>query len=360
MAAQLIKKDSTSFSVDQDGKGTLKVIYQVEGDSLADIVKSTDVFPKLNSEHDEIQGVYLNSVDISPNGNLDRKVQALATLTYGEKADEHTAGGSGGEPGTTYHTGITSINISYNESTRPLMEAYAANGKKYQLLNSAGCRIEAETTEMIMNLTVNYRTHNLPQLLTNPIINKTDEKIAGFTVSAYTGKLMPISVSYSTEDEVSFYECSLQVLVHPRSWEIQFLNVGTMCYWKDSSGNIIKQPANIYRYTPWTSAEMTDNMKIQPKYGSIDDVIAAQKAYWNAVGDKNEKIPYEEVTEPMPLERDGTLRLSSIQAGIDPDDDNNGSQTLSPYLVYRRFDCPVGDWPSDIPTSLTWLGSSTT
>lgn len=334
-------EEDKKISVDSSGRMTIKRYMQFEADRLNEIAIST-ALPQIESRHPELTGFYLNSIDLNPNGNRDRKVQALAVLSYVNSSTSRNVLHFGGEP---WELDAQNVNIDYIEMPKPLTAGTKADGTIIQNLNSANCRILAETTEsvMILSFTYSVKARTTNDLVTNfdPIINKTSTKVAGIEIPEFMGKLMPLKSTYVVEYENGgtrvkrrYWNYSAQIQIRATGWAKKELDVGTMCYWKNSDGIIVPKPSNIYRYTPWKSSSMADNLKVAPKFGSIDDVIAAQKAYWQASGaDKTERIPYEEITEPMPLRPDGTLYEEALENPL-----------LYPYNEIEIYDCNIGSW----------------
>ena len=63
-------------------------------------------------------------------------------------------------------------------------------------------------------------------------------------------------------------------------------------------------------------------------------MINAINKYHEADGvEETDNIPYEEITEPMPLRKDGTLYEEALE---DP--------ALYPYNTIEIFDCEIGSW----------------
>ena len=339
--AKLIAAEDRSASVDKNGKITLKRYMQFEADSITDIVLST-LLPQVGSRHPDHTGFYLESVgEFSKTGNRDRGVQALVPLVYVNTISPSSAMHFGGEP---WELGAQNVQISFIEQKKPLINGHAIDGTTLvQCLNSAGCQILAETTETIMVLSfmfsVKAKTTNDWNSNFSPVINKSTETVAGITIPEYMGKLLPMQANYVVEYESNgttvkrrYWNYNAQIQISPSGWANRLLDVGTMAKFKNEDGTLRKYPENIYKYTPWKSADAAENMKVAPKFGNIDAVINAMKEYWAATGG-TDRIPYEEVTEPMPLRADGTIYEEALE-----------NPSLYPYREIELYDCEIGSW----------------
>ncbi len=148
--------------------------------------------------------------------------------------------------------------------------------------------------------------------------------------------LMPMNAAYvaDVDDDGEIYrrywKMSATILENDRTWQRKVLNVGTLARLKEGEA-----PRPIYQYSPWLPKNSADqNARIPPRFGSIDDVIAAQKAYEES--GKNEKgitIPYNEITEPMPLTDKGLLFQAAIE---DP--------MKNPYIELVYYEYPPTSW----------------
>lgn len=343
MAVNVVAVEDRSASVDKNGKITLKRYMQFEADSITDIVLST-LLPQVGSRHPERTGFYLESVgEFSKSGNKDRGVQALVPLVYVNTISPSSAMHFGGEP---WELGAQNVQISFIERQVPLISGTGIDGTTIvQALNSAGCQILAETTETVMVLSfmfsVKAKTTNDWNSNMFPVINKTTETVAGITIPEHMGKLLPMSANYVVEYESNgttvkrrYWNYNAQIQISASGWAKKLLDVGTMAKFKNEDGILRKYPENIYKYTPWNSTNMTQNMKIAPKFGNIDAVIKAMKEYWAATGG-TDRIPYEEVTEPMPLRADGTIYEEALENPL-----------LYPYREIELYDCEIGSWNS--------------
>lgn len=367
MAVEIMFREDRGASVDSSGATTFTHVIQFQGDSLMEIMTSR-LLPSRGSRHPQNSAFYLDSIDIEPNGNLKRRCQALATLTYSNGSEllrDFT-----GDP---WDLGAQNFTSNYVSVSKPLLKGWQyIEGKglqrdelrEVQNLNTAGCRILAETSENIREISFTYcvkaKLSGDFDGNDTAIINKKTEKVAGIQIPARTGLLLPLSANFITEYEGSgnrvrrkYWEVSATIQIKKNGWSKDELNIGTLSFPKDNTtGKAIRIPQAIFRYTPWVSKKDEDNIRVRPVFGSIDDVIRAKNVYAKAVSgydpegtvppageqEKNyqsawDKLPYEEVTEPMPLREDGTLFTEALEDPV-----NN------PYLVLKIYDAPIGSW----------------
>lgn len=323
-----------------ENKTTITREIQFEADDIIEIATS-NLLPQSRSRHPKLSAYYLESSRTVQVGNLNRRVQARATLSYVNSSSSVNYV-SGVDP---WDLGAQNVNFDFIESPTQLTIGTKKDGTYIQNLNSARCRILAETTESIAVLSFSFsvkaKASGEPQVNFNPIINKDTVKVAGIEIPEYMGKLLPLKTTYVVEykeDGVSikrrFWDYSAQIQIRALGWAKTELDVGTLCYFKNSDGVIVPKPRAIYCYTPWESSKLEDKLKVAPRYGSLDDVINAINKYHEADGvEETDNIPYEEITEPMPLRKDGTLYEEALE---DP--------ALYPYNTIEIFDCEIGSW----------------
>lgn len=319
---------------------TLESEMIVEADSIAEAMGSA-IIPQYGSRHRHNARLLLASRNFEPVGNIGRKVQISVKLTYTDESDAATLEADANkEP---WELGAQNVHVSYTTEPVPLKYGYRLNGDLKQIKNSAGRRLLVETQNTIRQISfvfcVKAKNKGEPPINDDEIINSRTETVAGYTFEPYYAKLMPMNATFVPETDEngnttrSYWQIEAVILENKRSWQRKALNVGTMAKFDP------EKPAQpIYQYTPWTSEKDEENIKIKPKFGSIDDVIAAKKAYSDKFAD-NEKqsrfdmLPYQEITEPLPLTKDGKVDENAL---IDPE--NN------PYLVVPYFETKPASW----------------
>jgi hypothetical protein len=336
MAVTIIHK-AEDVSAQSEGKiTTLERVMIVNGDNMAEIA-SSNIIPKNDSRHPLNSSFVLTNRQFERVGNVGRKVQAQVTLTYsnaGEVAEDNK------DP---WDLDAQNVQISYNTEPTPLLEGYKKNGEKIQLLNSAGSRLLIEGQSIIRQISfmfcVKAKKSGEAPINNRAIINSSAETVAGYSFAAFTAMLMPMNASFvqdvNDDGEIyrRYWQIEAVILENEKTWQRKALNVGTMAKFSTT-----KPAQPIYQYTPWTSDSDAENMLVKPKFGSIDDVIAAKNAYANNFPDSEKQsrfdmLPYQEITEPLPLTVDGKVYE---QALVDPK--NN------PYLVVPYFETKPANW----------------
>ena len=373
MAVVIIAEEDRQLQVSASGVTTFTREMQLEGENLMEIATSPLV-PQRGWRHPQNTAFFLDTIEISPNGNKGRKVQALATLTYNNSAEllkEFTE-----EP---WELGAQNFSSSFEATSVAFVSGYAKLAKNPSVLNSggwkvvqnvntAGGRIEAETERYVQNITFTYSVKGKADKnfegANTAYINKNSETVAGIKIEPLTGLLMPQAATFITEyygnGEIKrqYWNVETTIRINPETWSKKELNVGTMCYFYGKDKKIVKHPYNIFSYTPWKSRNESDNMAVLPEFGSIGDVIRAKHKYaetitgvtYSALQNKDSQtvqkyqqafdaLPYSEVTEPMPLLPNGALDLQAIE---DPQN--------YPYYVLNIFDHTVCSWSKfDLP-----------
>ena len=313
---------------------TISRRMRVEGDSLMEIVQSSKI-PKKDSRHPANSTFQVTEVQFEPSGNLGRRVQATINITY---SNEGNVGGDGDKD--PWELDASDVNVNYTTENVPLLYGYNKNGDLRQMLNKAGLRLEVQTQHYLRQITFSFavKAKSSGEAPTNnrPFINKDSVKAAGYTFAPYEAMLMPMNAAYvaDVDDDGEIYrrywKMSATILENDRTWQRKVLNVGTLARLKEGEA-----PRPIYQYSPWLPKNSADqNARIPPRFGSIDDVIAAQKAYEES--GKNEKgitIPYNEITEPMPLTDKGLLFQAAIE---DP--------MKNPYIELVYYEYPPTSW----------------
>ena len=365
MAVQIIAQEDRGLETSSEGVTTFTRVMQLEGDSLMEIGTSK-MLPQRGWRHPENSAFFLDSISIDPNGNKGRKVQALATLVYNNSAELLKEFNE--DP---WDIGAQNFNSRYVSITEPFIYGYNKDGKVIQNLNSANCRIIAETNRYIREITFHYAVEEKSSRdfegTDEAIINKSSITVAGVKIEPLTGLLLPFDVRNVIEYEPTgdkikrqYWDVYATIQINKNGWARRELNVGTMCFFKvNQTSKISRVPKQIYTFTPWRSKNSDENLKTQPRFGSIDDVISAKNYYASimsgyspetatepATDDQTQKyqiawdsLPFSEVTEPMPLYGDGTIYEQAIY---------NPSQF--PYLELKIYDTKISSWKKfDLP-----------
>ena len=150
MSVEIIAREDRGASVDSSGAVSFSHVIQFEGDSLMEIVSST-LLPQRGSRHPQNTAFFLDSLEVQPNGNKGRRVQALATLNYSNSTELTRY--YGGDP---WDLGAQNVTETTQEAQIAFISGWDERGNEIANVNSAGCRILSETTEPIIVLSFSY------------------------------------------------------------------------------------------------------------------------------------------------------------------------------------------------------------
>lgn len=345
MAVQVTFEEDTGCRITESGTEIVREKV-ISADTLAGALSSKQI-PAYGTRHPVFTNLRLVSGSVQRSGNDGGKWQGFWSGTYASS-----------DAGGKLISGVDPWELDAQEYSKdpfpievPMIGGYDKKGKYHRLLNSAGCILQRQKTiyghshKFIYCVRGNKKA---PDFGNHAVINATSCKVAGETFDAFTAMLLPPSVSFRVEYDDdgtvkrSYWEVSVEIRVHPETWETETLNVGTMARFKNEKGEIIKTPEQIYKFTPWKSKNAAENYGVKPKFGSIRDVAKAKHDYAILVsgGAKNDdyykaynELPWEEVTEPLPLRQDGTVYTEAME-----DPDNNE------YYVLPLFDTIIGSF----------------
>ena len=315
----------------QNKRNQYKRLMRVEGDSLIEIMNSTLV-PMDNSRHPDDSRYILKSRDFQIVGNVNRRVQCQVELSY-EKGTFSGWGNFAEDTGDKdpWKLGAFNVSISSVSESAPFVKGYDSNGTARDVVNTAGSRLVTETqrylTQISFSFCVDANKTTSPPVNRSPSINAGVENVIGYRFPAFTGLLQPMNaelvVEYGDGGKVSrrYWQISATILYNPQTHKKETLNVGTMAkFARPGSTQIDDIPKPIYQYTPWDSTQTEVNMMKRPQFGSIDHVIAAKIKYAklfpaNQYKERFDELPWHEMTEPLPLNMDGTIDTGALLGG---------------------------------------------
>ncbi|MCQ2377762.1 MAG: hypothetical protein MJ016_00940 [Victivallaceae bacterium] len=342
MAVEKVKERYVSSAT--ANRATNIVVEQYyEADDLMELVTSK----KLPMEGARLRGnsaYFLTSreVEVVGNGNTSkvRGIQARVTLTYTLSTDVIRMYSK--DP---WDIGAQNVNIQFSSITVPLTTGFTVSGKEIPIVNTAKCPIAAETSEYIKELHFTYcqraipgNNRGFPKIAEEPSRNASTYQIAGTTIPAKCGKILPQTARYIAEyneDETIFreyWEIDTTILIRKRKygWSLDLLNIGTSAFTDDSDGKVVA----IWRYFPWTKDAKTK----EPKFGSYQTASNARETYAASCGEVGSdeyakafnEFPMEEVTEPFPLDKAGKIDTGAMETGN--------------YLTLEVCDCDTMSW----------------
>lgn len=369
MANQQLDVSRTPYryvSLESNGnnKATLTVEAKFTANSMLEVYKSK-LMPMNGSTLPDDTRFVLRSRSLRQLGNRNEdngKLQFIATLSY-----ETSGTGGGASMGSNdqdpWDLGATNVQLGTAHDQKPLTKSYGADSGKLteQPTNTAGDILPVDSSRNYQVLRFEYciKGEDPPGRNFIPFINKSSEKVAGIDIPKHCGKLMPLSGTYIVEydddgEEKRKYwrmqaeiyiknekECSPSNLVvggNTSPWAIELLNVGTRARFGNN-----QMPDTIWRYYEPQDNEINESSK--PIYGTAAMAVAAKKKFIDSLpADKKKNppnFPITEVTEPLPLDKDGKLATGLMEAG----NDNRK------YLVVAVFDCPTASWSGfDMPS----------
>lgn len=332
---------------------TIQRIMRAEGETLGDVVFS-NIIPQPNSRHPDNSFYWLTERSFSIVGNMRRKTQVQIDLTY---TNSRSGGGGGGASDEEdrykqpWELGATQVSIRTSSSNKPFIVGYnPTTGALEQVLNSAGCRIEAETqkNDLVISFTYCVKGNRTPPVNKDPIINSSNVIVAGYVFAPQTAKLMPLQaeliVDYNSDGTESrrYWNIKAEIIYKKEGHAREFLDVGSLARFKNSSGVIDPTPKPIYQYTPWTSKEINKKEDTRATIGSLDMVIQAKHTYAQLYSSSAtsvdyqrawDELPFNEITEKLPLRADGTVFVEAMKDPI-----------KYPYHKKRWVDCEIVDW----------------
>ena len=320
--ATLEKVRDEDYSISADGSSVTRIKY-VEGESLKDIVDS-GLLPGYRSVHPVFRQMRLESGNFEQTGNTDGKIQGIWTGNY--STPSNSGGGSSGASDDTdpWELDAQEFRKSPFPVERPLKYGYNAKGERIQLLNSAGCQLELTGEIHGTQYTFVFYTKKEPKVPSEPVINSSSITIAGENFPQYSALLYPPEVNHIVDRDDkgeilrSYYEIPVTIRTLPGGWMEKPLDIGTLARFGDDP-----TPQPIYKYHPWTSKDESENMKVRPAFGSIQDVLAAKRKYAEVMSGGSDtssdayksaykELPYDEMTEPLPLTPDGKVYVEAM------------------------------------------------
>ena len=346
MAAIVDYVEDIEIHTSEDG---IEIVREkgISANSAAEVINS-NLIPEYGTRHPDFSQLRLVSGQVSKSGNDNGMWQGWWRGTYSAKLTGDYKKDGDVDPweldAQEYSTEPFPVEI-------PMLGGWDRKGKYHRLLNSAGCMLQRQQTIYGDSHKFLYCVKDRgkrPTFERRAVINSSTCTVAGESFEAYTALLLPPSVAHRVEYDDngsvkrSYWEISVEIRVHPVSWETETLNVGTMAKFKNEDGSLSETPETIYKYSPWKSDKMEDNWSVKPAYGSIRDVAKAKHEYASKIsgGQKNDKyyqayqeLPWEEVTEPLPLRLDGTVYEEAMR---DPE--------ANPYYTVALFDTILGSF----------------
>lgn len=339
---ELTRDDITSASggSKDSGKSFVRTLFlrHDPDDTMVDAINSV-YMPKWNDCHPVYTAFFVTDIgDVEVFSDDTFKIE----VTYSNKVDSSEPVSAETEP---WNLPPQDVNISTFDKEIAMTKYWDNDKMKWRtLLNSAGVRISATKVVTVAQLsfTMNVKKKSsVPQLNAAYLYNAYPETVCGIYIPKHCGKLLPFnatlhSVTDSSTGKIKYEYWSVAVTVQiilptgdegNENWSFSYLDVGTLV--RDKDGNL----GAIYKFRDATKKEEVKTAKVI--YGSIDE-LTIQRSKWDKSDIAN--FPYEEITEPMPL-NDGKLYLEAMNAQGDV-----------PYGKITGFDSRPASWSKfDLP-----------
>lgn len=337
MAINIIS-DSIENGEGRDSEGkrsfTRKILFSKENTDPIPSLMESDLFPSYGDAHPNHSDWYVSETPtVEPHSDS----RFLVTAKY-SREESGMDGSLGGSSVLPWEMPPQNVNVSFFEHTVPMTVMYSKNGDNIPVANTAGCAIAATKNVSIMQISFEYnlehKTGTFPTLAAEAIINRDPVRILSYDIPSTCGKLMPMSSVLNTvkknngtiKYQYNTIKATIQVKLD--GWKRELLNVGTLANWGGPLAQWGTKIGPIYQYKK--NAE-----QVIPSWG---DIFAVQKARAEAKEEADSKkkeleFSYVEITEPMPLQWDGSFFEEAIT-----DPKNN------PYLKISGYESIPASW----------------
>lgn len=330
MAVAIIQDDTKFTGIGSDGKRTAKriMIFSYEsGDDTMTLGESA-LLPSINDLHPTYTAWAVQ--DIGEPEFFDTPRRFKVEITYVLQTMPYSGVWFKSRNKKPWELGAQDFQQSTYDIERPLLtifrpanmasytdDAYGAITGTIDLLNTAGDRIIA--TEQIpvkrLSFKLHYRHTSGSSAPVNDAYsyNSLQIKVCNITIPPYAGKLLPFTTTLNTvykadgttvDYQYDTAQITIDILIGD-TWKKEFLNVGTQAVFADGSKGALFRYHLLSGPNDMPSA---DNVE----YGSWEDVVKQRQIYLGA-GGKGANFPYEEMTEPFPLDQDGAFDLAAFE-----------------------------------------------
>ena len=356
MIRELIKDDTEFEGVESSGRksATRFLIYSCDKDDSTMLLANSNLIPSKGDAHPEYSGWIVESIGKPKYDSVEPRF--LFTVKYYWGGSSGGGSGSGNADVPPWELGPQNIKTSTYDKEQVIESLWNPEEREWvPLVNSAGCRLVLNGSLPVVQLSFTQNYKHSPgkwrEANVNISVNDRSIKVCNLNIGAYMGKLHPFTPELHTVYENDGktikwqYETVnyvIDILTDKRqTWMYSVLNVGRLARFERNGK--LSDPEPIFSYTPWVSADDITNMKTEPKYGGITEVMAAQRAYQKVLpAGKTGKIPYSQVDEELPLNPDGTIYLDAMK---DP--------KQNPYGKINGFTVIPDSWNKyDLPRSV--------
>lgn len=346
-----------SGQTDTNGLKTIvrEMIFSYDdGDTDADLL-SSEYYPLRNSSLPDYPAFKLESIGTPEWSEVPQHIRVEATYKTRSSLDQTSGSGADVKP---WDLGATGLRITFRTEEASIIYGFDYNGEIIELRNYAGCLFDVTATRVnhTIEFSKSYKYTGRSNIRNYDIVyNQGAVRLFGISYPDATLKMYPPSsevfTEYDENGEIDYQYETLNYVIEvnygslnkrTQKWSGWYKNipqVGTLALFEVNGERTL---GAIFKYFPYTSADESAQAAVQPLFGGIQDVLKANARYQKLIGDDTKNIPFEEFTEPMPLNEDGSLWQEAIK-----DPKNN------PYKVLQYIDRkPVSFSGFNLPKNL--------
>lgn len=331
MAITLDKDDMQFTGVGSDGKRTATrhmVFGYNSGDDTMDLAESS-LLPDVGDLHPQYAAWSVSSIGEPKWTDSPKQFSIDVQYSMGVRAGGGSFGvsGTGSKGKKPWELGPQNYQETTYDIEEPLFTLYdPQTGVTSELKNSAGDQIIATTQKTVRRITfqVHYKHKEGKMAAHNDDYSYNSESvtICNITIPPYAGKLMPFATSlhtvYKSDGSVDYEYETAEITIDIRmkdTWKREFLDVGLQARFSDfvEDAGAIDAKGAVFRFYNLSKKDDLPS-KSNMHYGLIENVVAARKAYIDA-GGKGADFPYEELTEPFPLDVAGWIDIDAMTTG---------------------------------------------
>ena len=342
-------RDDTNFDgVESSGKksATRYLVYSCDKGDSTMLLAESNLIPKIGDVHPNYTRWTVESISKPKYSEGKPEFHFEIKYSYGG-SDSSGGGASGSENVPPWELGAQNVKTTPIPIEMPIRQLYDAKAQKWiPFKNTAGNILQrmGKFYAVQLTFTLNYK-HKAGRWQEARIyhsINNNAMVVCNISVGRHKGRMMPFTPTLHTvyendgktvKWEYETVDYTIEILPGniDYSWMISELNVGRLARFKRNGK--LSDPEPIYSYTPWKKPGDENKIDIETQYGGIKEVQAAQNAFFNAGG--KTKIPWSQVDENMPLDKDGTILTSALKYSEDG---------MNEYLKIEGFDVVPESW----------------
>lgn len=310
-----------SGSMNASGVKTLikEIIYNAgDSDTDADLLLS-QYYPQKNEVLADYPAFKLKSVSTPEWADAPSRSCRIEATYETTSSSTSINSNRGAKP---WELGVQGVRQSDFSVTVPMTYVYDMNGKKVPFVNYLGLPFKGtmQLSGIKLEFSKSFEGSKTSGFNTSAVYNSNRETVLGISIPKYCGKLMPTSrevhTVYKDNGTVDYNYTTLNYCImifygiDGSGWRKSVLQTSTIAKFNEELGAI-------WKYYPLTKFNQTP----EGRFGSIRDVIKANNEYQESIGDTTKNIPFEEITEPLPINSDGSINLTGDPDTFDYVDD---------------------------------------